>query len=280
MARIKDENDRSGYGVASDGTTATLNSFSDEEAVEITIPEMWNGVPLTKIAFGAFRGNENLIKVTLPDSVRTIEGSAFRACPNLETAVLSRGLDTIAGYAFASNPRLKTVYIPSTVMHMSDYAFAKCPNFTDLYVYDMKKKDAKAKRFVVAAINESRRISYLNSPLLYFDSYNMRKYDEGYGVLAEYEDRVNIAEYRLLDPQDLSNYMRDVYENQMRISIGRFIQADQVSRLTSCGILGLISEEKIDFYLELASSIQGNCLPYLLQYKEDHFSKHSFDFEL
>lgn len=280
MARIKDENDRSGYTVASNGTTATLNSFYDEEAVEITIPEMWNGVPLTKISFGAFRGHPNLVRVTLPDSVRTIDSNAFRACPNLETAVLSRSLDTISGYAFASNPKLKTVYVPSSIMHMSDYAFNKCPNFTELYVYDMKKRGSEAKRFVVAALNESRRISYLNSPLLYFDSYNMRKFDEGYGVLAEYEDRVNIAEYRLLDPHDLSQYMRDVYETQMRSSIPKFIVNDQIGRLTSCGITGLIEEKHIDWYLELASRVQGSCLAYLLQYKEDHFKKHTFDFDL
>ena len=279
MPIIKDKNDRSGYGVASDGSHATLNSFYDEEAEEITIPEIWNGVPLTRITFSAFRGMKNLRRVTLPDSVRIIEGSAFRACPNLETAILSRNLETIAAYAFASNPKLKTVAYPSSLLHFHENAFHKCPSFTELFIYDMNR-DGEPRRFVVAALNESRRISYLNSTMLYFDSYNMRKYDEGYSVLAEYEDRYNIAEYRLSDPVDLSEFMRREYENTIYQFLPRVIQADQVERLTIAGQLGIIHEDKIDWYIDLASEVQGNCMPFLLQYREEHFQKHTLDFEL
>ena len=40
MAFIKGADDHSGYGIASDGTSATLTSASEDGAVEITIPEI------------------------------------------------------------------------------------------------------------------------------------------------------------------------------------------------------------------------------------------------
>ncbi len=280
MGYIKDENDYNGYGVASDGKGATLTAAVEDGASEITIPAVWDGVPLKKIAFGAFRGNSDLVKVTLPDSVETIESNAFRACPNLETVILSRGLRTLAPYSFASNPRLKSVTLPSSVMSFNAKAFHNCRELTEFIVYDMNKNGSESRRFVVARINESRRVSYMNAALIYFDAYNMRKYDEGYGVLAEFDDRYNIAEYRLRNPDQLDDYMRRVYENEIYQSIPRIIRNDQVDKLTAAGDLDIITEAKIDAYLEMASDGKSDCLAYLLQYKEEHFQKHSLVFDL
>ena len=179
MGYIKNANDYNGYGVASDGKGATLTAAIEDGATEITIPAIWDGVPLKKIAFGAFRGNTDLMKITLPDTVETIESNAFRACPNLETVVLSRGLRTLAPYSFAGNPRLKSVTLPSSVMSFNAKAFHNCPALTDFIVYDMNKKGEESRRFVVARINESRRVSYMNAAMIYFDAYSMKKYDEG-----------------------------------------------------------------------------------------------------
>lgn len=280
MAFIKGADDHSGYGIASDGTSATLTSASEDGAVEITIPEMWDGVPLRKISFGAFRGNSDLVKITLPDTVTTIDSNAFRACPHLETVVLSRGLKNLAPHAFSNNKNLKSVTIPSTVMSFNAMAFEKCPHLTEFKVYDMNTKEKMPKRFVVAAINESRRISYMNASMIYFDSYNMRKYDEGYSVLAEYEDRFNIAVFRLSNPEQLDDFMRREYENEIYQSIPRIIKNDQIDKLTAAGELGIIHEDKFQEYFDLAGEIQGDCMAYLLQYRENHFAAHSLDFYL
>ena len=280
MGYIKDEHDYNGYGVASDGNGATLTAAVEDGATEITIPAYWDGVPLRKIAFGAFRGNTDVVKITLPDTVESIESNAFRSCANLETVILSRGLRTLAPYSFASNPRLKSVTLPSSIMSFNAKAFHKCPELTEFIVYDMNKNGLDSRRFVVARINESRRVSYMNAALIYFDAYNMRKYDEGYGVLAEFDDRYNIAEYRLRYPDQLDDYMRKVYENEIYQSIPRIIRNDQVEKLTAAGDLNIISESKIDAYLEMASDGKSNCLAYLLQYKEEHFGKHTLEFEL
>lgn len=280
MGYIKDENNYNGYSVASNGTYATLTAAIEDGAEEISIPAYWDGLPLKKIAFGAFRGNSDLIKITIPDTVEIIESNAFRACPNLETIVLSRNLRTLAPYACASNRRLKSVTLPSTVMSFTSKSFDSCPRLTDFIIYDMRKGGTESRRFVVACINETRRFSYMSASLIYFDDYSMRKYDEGYGVLAEFDDRFNIAEYRLRNPDQLTDYMRRVYENEIYQSIPRIIRADEVDKLTTAGDLNIITEAKIEAYLEQASDGKSDCLAYLLQYKEEHFSKRTLDFDL
>ncbi len=281
MPAIKDANDYSGYSVASDGRGATLTSFSDDSAVEITIPAMWDGIPLTKISFGAFRGHPSLEKVTLPDTVRSIESNSFRACKHLESVILSRGLQTLAPNAFSNNKNLKQVTLPSSIMSFNASAFDKCPNLTDFIVYDMNdNRGEKTKRFVVARINETRRHSYMNAAMVYFDAYSMQKYDEGYGVLAEFDDRFNIAEFRLDHPDQLDDYMRREYENEIYQSIPRIIRLEQEDRLAAAGRFGLIPEKRIDEYIDLAGETQSSCMAYLLQYKQEHFGRTMKSFDL
>lgn len=281
MGTIKYEDDLSGYGIASDDRQATIVSFSDYEASEIHIPAYVNGVPVRRIGFAAFKSFENLQFVYLPDTIKTIESSAFRSCPNLEKAVLSKGLENLANYAFANCPNLKSVTLPSSLRAITDKLFDKCYNLTELNVWDMNKNDGSLKRFVVASKNESRRFGFLQSSLLYFDNYSMRKFDEGYPVIQEFDDMFNIAEYRLQEPEQLSDYTRHLYEHNIMMFIPRLIKNDEAVRLASAGSLGLIKEEKIDGYIELASTVQGSCMAYLLDYKEHHFKKkRTFDFDL
>lgn len=281
MGKIKYEDDLSGYGIAADDKQATIVSFSDREATEIHIPAMYNGVPVRKIGFAAFKGCENLQFVYLPDTVKTIESSAFRSCPSLERAVLSKELENIANFSFAGCKNLRSVTLPNTIHSITEKIFDKSYNLTELIIWDMYKNDGSSKRFVVAALNESRRFSFLQSTMLYFENYSMQKYDEGYPVIAEFDDRFNIAEYRLLDPEDLTDFRREIYEKDIISFIPKLIKDDQVSRLASAGRLGLIREDRIERYIEMASGLQGSCMAYLLDYKEKNFKKtHSLDFEL
>ena len=278
--KIKEANDLSGYKMASDGRYATVISFSDDEATHITIPPEYQGVPVKKIGFGAFKGCPNLRVVYMPDTVRYIESAAFRSCPNLEKVVCSKMTDSIASYSFAECPELRSVTIPSSIGALKDRAFYKCHKLVEFNIWDMRKDDGSYKYFAVASINEHRRFGFMSAALIYFDNYSMVKYDEGYAVLQEYEDQFNIAEYRLLHPEQLTAYMRSVYRRKIFLSIPRLIENDQVGRLTSAGELKIIKEKHIDEYIELASEYKGACLAYLLEYKEKNFRKNDLSFEL
>ncbi len=281
MGKIKYEDDLSGYGIASDDRQATIVSFSDYDATEIHVPAYANGVPVRRIGFGAFKSFDNLQFVYLPDTIKTIDSSAFRSCPNLEKAVLSKNLENLANYSFANCRNLKSVTLPSTLRAITDKIFEKCYKLTELNVWDMHKKDGSMKRFVVASQNEHRRFGFLQASLLYFDNYSMKKFDEGYPVIQQFDDMFNIAEYRLQEPEQLTDYMRHLFEHNIMMFIPRLIEHDQVERLASAGALGLIHEDKIDGYIEQASAVQGSCLAYLIDFKEHNFKKtHTLDFEL
>lgn len=280
MEKIKDKNDISGYSFASDDHQTSILSFSDREATDITLPEYINGKPLRKIGFSAFRGMENLRTVTMPDTVHIIENSAFRSCPTLTNVVLSKNTHNLAAYAFASCNQLKTVTLPSDLRNLSDKTFNKCYALTEFIIIDKNKNDGSSKRFAVASRNEHRRFGFMQASIIYFDNYSMKKYDEGYSVIQEFEDLFNIAEYRLYNPEQLPDYMRNIYENAIRMFIPKLIREDQVARLTSAGNLGMISPQKLDSYIELAGTVKGSCLAYLLEFKEKNYKRPEPDFSL
>ncbi|MDE6538858.1 MAG: leucine-rich repeat domain-containing protein [Ruminococcus sp.] len=97
---------------------------------DIVIPD---GV--TKIgagAFGLYLGeNENLISVTLPDSVETIDEFAFSDCRNLERINIPENLKTINKCAF-NNCRNLTgeIILPERVEYIGERTFNRCYNIT------------------------------------------------------------------------------------------------------------------------------------------------------
>ncbi len=265
---------------ANDGISATLTAVADQQVTDLVLPSHVDGVPLRKVGFSALRGCDHLVSIALPDTVRHIEPSAFRDCQKLKRVTAGKGLQSIGQYAFSGCVNLRSMTVPSTLRKFGEKTFDGCINFTELIVLDMNRGDSAPKRFVIASHNENRRWSYINASLLYFDSYNMRKYDEGYGVLHGIDDLYNIAIYRLQNDEQLEDYMRQNYENMIRSSLPHVIRNDQIERLTEAGDLGLIRESWIDRYLEMASEVNGRCIAYLLNYKEHHFKKREMLFEL
>ena len=90
---------------------------------DIVVPD---GV--TKIGNSAFDrfvdSNENLISVTLPDSVETIGKYAFAHCPNLERINIPENLETVEDYAFFQCIKLKDkLILPESVEDIGDGVF-------------------------------------------------------------------------------------------------------------------------------------------------------------
>ena len=99
-----------------------------ENVENIIIPAEYDGLPVTEIGESAFaysRHNEDILSVTIPDSVTTIALNAFYNRDEMTTVTIGQNseLTTIGRNAFSGNSSLKAIYIPSGVTTIGDSAF-------------------------------------------------------------------------------------------------------------------------------------------------------------
>lgn len=83
---------------------------------------------------GAFYGNEDLVSISIPQSVRIIGSEAF-SCTNLASIKIPSGVTTIETAAFLGCSQLTNVTLPSSLTTIGEAAFAYCPDLEDV-LYD------------------------------------------------------------------------------------------------------------------------------------------------
>ena len=135
----------------SDGTFV-LRMYSGTESV-LELPETIGSYALTSIGDFVFQGNNQLVSVALPDTVRSIGQSAFARCHmlrsvslpaslqeipdgcffdcgNLISAVLPEGIDRIGIRAFGGCHSLALLSIGAGARYVEDGAFMECAKLT------------------------------------------------------------------------------------------------------------------------------------------------------
>ncbi len=93
---------------------------------EVVIPSTVQGVPVTQIHHGAFRGCTQITSVVLPETMEWIGDRAFCDCTGLTSVHLNEGLKMIEGCAF-QNCDLTSVVIPPNA-DMYEEVFEGCTN--------------------------------------------------------------------------------------------------------------------------------------------------------
>lgn len=92
----------------------------------ITIPNGVENIPA--YAFSC----DNIVSVTIPDSVKNIGSSAFYMCSSLNSVTLSENLNTIPSTAFYYCSSLTYIKIPENITTIGRYAFAGCNLLTSI----------------------------------------------------------------------------------------------------------------------------------------------------
>ena len=113
-----------------DDYTCTITKYNGH-AANVTIPSTIYGNKVTTIGFSSFEENNNLMSVTIPNTVKEIDSYAFANCYSLSTVTFSNSLKSIGHSAF-SNTNLKKVTIPNSVTEIGSYAFSGCENLSSL----------------------------------------------------------------------------------------------------------------------------------------------------
>lgn len=107
-----------------------MSFWMNDDITSVVIPE---GV--TAIRHEAFNGDNNLAKVTLPSTLKTIERRAFWGTA-ITKITIPEGVTSLGNEAFNDCDKLKTVSLPSTLTSVGANVFASCDSLTELTLPD------------------------------------------------------------------------------------------------------------------------------------------------
>jgi len=120
-----------GFAYSASDTAVTITGYTGEGGI-ITVPSEIGGLPVTAIGNAAFDGCAAITKITLPDSIESIDDFAFRRCTSLESINYPMSLREVSdqysglGGIFEGCEMLKSITVPEGITAIPDYAFKSC----------------------------------------------------------------------------------------------------------------------------------------------------------
>lgn len=126
---------------------------------ELTIPDTYNDLPVTRIGIEAFFACGSLTSVTIPSNIKCIGDGAFWMCHILSNVIISNGVTDIGNGAFKNCRSLVSVSIPDTVTNIGEDVFLNCP---DEMIFIVDNND-----FVISYL-EKNKFNYTNNAPLVF----------------------------------------------------------------------------------------------------------------
>lgn len=108
-------------------------------AQNVVIPAVYNdgsngSGPVVRISDNLFKGNNNIISVTLPSGIEYIGEYAFSSCTSLQSINLPEGIKAIDNYAFYSCTKLNNVVLPRTLSKIERGTFSDCDTLTEIVI--------------------------------------------------------------------------------------------------------------------------------------------------
>ncbi len=147
------------YRLSNDGNSYQLIKYTPEvKQSTVTIPDTYQGKPVTVIDNYALRGcswvttinippsittindyafqNTGISSITLSNNVKNLGSSVFRDCKNLQSVSLPSGISKIPDRFFYNCDNLTTFSTPSSVTSIGDKAFYNCDNLKTVTLSD------------------------------------------------------------------------------------------------------------------------------------------------
>ncbi|MBQ7499740.1 MAG: leucine-rich repeat protein [Clostridia bacterium] len=115
---------------------AVLRKLTYIPFTEVTVPDSYNGHPVTAIGSGAFNGCSFVTKITLPDSVTEIGPYAFMECVRLKSINMPASLKKIGNSAFMSCYLLTDIQLPYGIEDIDICAFENCTALENIVIPD------------------------------------------------------------------------------------------------------------------------------------------------
>ena len=106
--------------------------------VDIIIPSVYNGLPVTRVKSSGFSSYYNLLSIVIPDSVTSIGESAFQYCSKLTNIIIPNSVTSIETNAFSGCGKMTSVTFAEnshlTTIGLS--AFYGCSAITSIVIPD------------------------------------------------------------------------------------------------------------------------------------------------
>ncbi len=138
------------WAPAADGKSVVITGCQKTASGDLVIPETLDGLPVSAIADGAFRGCDKLTSVKVPEGVTTIGFNAFYDCLGLKSVTLPKSLVKVENNAF-DGTNVKDVYYGSTsqdwtnvvVKAGNDVLKSATIHYADCVTHDTELKNVK-----------------------------------------------------------------------------------------------------------------------------------------
>ena len=87
-----------------------------------------------------FKNNDNVVSVSLPNSILTLDNESFQNCVNLQQIVLPKDVEEIPDYCFDGCSDLLKIYFSKSLKYIGTYAFQNCENLKIINIDDSTKE--------------------------------------------------------------------------------------------------------------------------------------------
>ena len=144
-----------GYAVNDKGSYE-ITSFSSQNHTphKVEIPASINGVEVTGIGDHAFKVNNQVSEIVLPDSLLYVGDWAFFGCGNITSITLPDSVEEIGYGAFSDCASLKSVKLSAKLAKINDFAFRNCTVLESVTIPASVKEIGGAAFFMCEALTE------------------------------------------------------------------------------------------------------------------------------
>lgn len=118
-----------------------------------------------------FYDNTNILSVTIPSNIQTIQSGAFYGCSNLANILLADGVESIGSSAFSGCSSLIEVVFPRSITDIDYMAFSNCNNLQAVKFYGDAPRCTKAD-FATRSFPETTIVYYVEGTTGWTDSNN------------------------------------------------------------------------------------------------------------
>ena len=200
------------------------------ENVEITLPTEANKRSIVGIAKDAFKAENTITSVTIPDTYKYISEYAFYDCDSLKTVNLSASLEEIGEGAFQNCDKLKHIKLPETLKEISAYAFKDCKSIKTLDLSSIEKiqKGAFMNCSGLESVTVSEKITYATKEAFYGCDELVYNEQAGLCYLGNADNKTIV----LVSPKTLTIEECTVSPTTKIVADGAFTNCDQLSKIT------------------------------------------------